>query len=393
MIRPARAWSVFRKEMKDGFRDRKALFNVFFYAFIGPVVLLAVLAYAAKPLTGAGEEAIRLPTVGIDRAPFLIEALAERNIVAYAAEGDPRESIRTGAAEVALIIPETYPTEVREGKSATVQVITDRSRTGSALSLRRVMGTLEGYSRKVGIQRLLVRGIAPSVTSGLDLQVDEVSTAREQFAAILGSMPMFMLMALVMGSAFVAVDVTAGERERGSLEPLLANPVSDGEVMLGKLLAVAVFGAVAMLVCVTAFALGLHLAAAKDLVGQAFPISARAAVAIVLSLLPLSLLVAALEMVLASRAKTTREANTQIMLLTLLPLIPGLAMMFGRVSPALTALPLFGQQVFIFEVIRGSEISVSKTALCVVSTVLTAVLLALVGIGQQRRARTRPDSG
>jgi sodium transport system permease protein len=389
MVRRSKIACIFRKELRDAFRDRKSMINVLIYALLGPIIMIPMLVFLAKPLSGGSrEEALHVPGIGVERAPALMEALLERNILVDKAELDPVDAVRSGRADVVVVVADDYATNVLAGRPGGVRVVSDGSRTTSLTGAHRVTVAIESYGRRVGVQRLLARGVSPSIVSSVDVMTEDVSTPQQQAALLLGSVPMFVLMAMIMGSCFAAVDVTAGERERGSLEPLLANPVTTAEVVLGKLLCVAALGAGATIASVSAFGLVLELSARFALADMSFALSLRGALLIILGLMPLSLMVAALEMLLAASAKTVREANTVVMMLTILPVVPGMAMLFGKLPSAVTHIPVVAEEHLIVETLRGETITVARVLIGDGIALAAAALLVLVAIRLSRPPRS-----
>jgi sodium transport system permease protein len=389
VILPRRATiaCIYRKELTDAVRDRKSMLTVLLYTLIGPLILIPLLVFIAKPLSGAASEAtLRVPTIGVARAPGLVEALRDANIVAEETTLDPAAAVRAGQAEVVLVVSEGYGAALLAGKPAGVRIVADRSRASGAMSIRRVTAVVDGYGRRIGAQRLLARGISPSIGSAIDVQNEEVSTSQERAALLLGSIPMFVLMAMIMGSGFAAVDVTAGERERGSLEPLLANPVTAAEVVLGKLLAVATLGAAATFACVCAFGGVLEAATRLSAADASVAFTLRGTVLILVAVLPLALAIAALEMVLAGTAKTVREANTVVMLLTLVPTVPGMALLFGRVPGWLGHLPVIGEEILVLDTLQGKTVSLVRAVGVAATSTVVAAALARLAVRSHVRA-------
>jgi sodium transport system permease protein len=154
--------------------------------------------------------------------------------------------------------------DVAVGRPAIVRLIYDRSRDRARAAIDSAESLLRAYNRQWGTQRLLLRGIAPQVASPLDAQGVDLATPQQSGALILFLVAYYGLFASLMGSVAVALDATAGERERGSLEPLLATPLSTLQLAVGKWLAIGAFDLLVVLLTLAGFYLTLNFAPACD---------------------------------------------------------------------------------------------------------------------------------
>jgi sodium transport system permease protein len=194
---------------------------------------------------------------------------------------------------------------------------------------------------------------APVVIAGRDQ-----ATPQARGALLLGMLPYFLILSALIGGMWLAIDSTAGERERQSLEPLLVNPVGRGQVLLGKMLATAAFSMASLLLGLLAFVAVGHLLP-SDEPGLGLIIGTRFVLVVLPVMVPLVLLIAIAQIWVASFAKSFREAQTYLGLAQLVPLIPSVLMMAVPLRPQLwmSAVPLFGQQITILRLLRGEVIS------------------------------------
>src|SRR4030095_10365977 len=139
--------------------------------------------------------------------------------------------------ELAVVIPEGFSNKFKESRPALVRIVADSSRNDARATVGRVRGLFAQYGAESGSLRLIARGVSPAAARPLDIQDIEVSTAQQRATQILTFIPMFILMAGFVGGMQIATDSTAGERERGSLEPLLVNPAPRLVFVGGKVLA------------------------------------------------------------------------------------------------------------------------------------------------------------
>jgi sodium transport system permease protein len=211
------------------------------------------------------------------------------------------------------------------------------------------------------------------------LVVDEVdvSTPAARALALLGMLSYFIVFATLMGGLYVAIDATAGERERGSLEPLLTLPVPRCEIVYGKVLAAAAFMALSLALVVSAFAVSLrftHL----DSLGMAVNFGVGVALSVIAVMLPFVFLGAALMTLVAAFTRSFREAQSWLAALILVPTLP---IMFAALYqlPSRTALmwvPSLSQHLLIQSLLRGEPLAALDVAVSAIATLGFAALLA-----------------
>ena len=342
-----RARVILVKEIVDSLRDRRSVATALLYSLLGALVLIPMFAFVGSTLDRGTVRLIRVAMDGAERAPGLVDYLHQHDIEVAPAPADARQAVKDLQYDMVLIVPESYPDDFREGRPATVRIVTDRSRSTVAGEIQRVGQALENYGRTVGALRLVARGVSPSVALAVTIEIDDVAAPESGGASLLAMVPMLLLMSVFVGGMYVAVDVTAGERERGSLEPLLANPVTASDVVLGKLGAVVFFAFSALALSDLAFAVVIGTAPFPDIPGMKFKLDVGGAFQILAALVPLLLPIAALQMLLAGRSRSVKEGNTAVMLLTIVPMLPGMFLAFTPFKPTISSMaaPVFGQEI------------------------------------------------
>jgi len=372
---------ILRKEVLDNLRDRRAMAMVLFFPLLGPAILALSLSLISGQARSAEEQPLALPVVAPERAPHLIEFLVEQGVDVKPAPADPERAVTAGDADVVLAIPEEHAARLREGKPAPVRLYLDESRTSARPAAERVKRLLEGYSRRLGAQRLLLRGVAPSAVEALAIERVDLATAQSRAALLLAALPYFLVLALFTGGMAVAIDASAGERERQSLEPLLLNPVPRAAVVLGKLGAVAAFSALGLAETITGFGL-VPVALPLEQLGFAIRLDPGVLLTIFALLLPLLGLAGAVMLLVAARARTFRAAQSTLSFLMLVPAMPGLVLAFVPVKLMLWMLcvPAFGEQLLVTRLIRGEAVAAGSMALAMASTALWAVAVVWLAI-------------
>jgi sodium transport system permease protein len=371
---------VFRKEVVDNLRDRRTLVAALLYPFLGPGLIL-LMVFAIGRLSKDAELPLKLPVEGAERAPSLISFLEQNRVEIEPAPDSPEDAVRSGEKMLVLVIPEEFGDQFRAGDPAVVKLVVDPSRNEALSSIQRAQALLGGYAHQIGQLRLQSRGVDPRVVDALAIENLDVSTPQSQGARMLAMAPYLIIISLFVGGMYLAIDSTAGERERGSLEPLLINPLGRAELVLGKAAAVLLFTLVALVETLLGFAVILNLVPLERFLGVRMSLPPKALVSILLVSLPLMVFVVALQMMIASYTKSFKEAQNYISAMLLVPAIPAMVMAIlpARESLWLALLPTVGQQLFINRILRAEEVSASHLLISSVTTLAAgAVLLALV---------------
>lgn len=382
---PRSTFVVFAKELTDGLRDRRSLVAAFLYALFGPLVLGFALLSVARQADDRG--AFPLAVAGLEEAPSLAAFLARQGASLTPAAADSESAVRAGQQELVLRLGEGYAADFRAGESARVELIYDSSRRSSAARLRRVQQELRAYEREVAEQRLLARGVSPETASPLRPREIDLATPAARAAVAISMLPMFLLMAAFVVSMNLAIDATAGERERGSLEALLVHPVSRSALTAGKWLAAAVLAAlgVALTLAASRLVLASERLQALDL---PLALSRGELLSLLGLLLPLALLAPALQMLVALFCRSFKEAQTYLSLLLFVPVLPGFFLSFGSREPAawMEWLPLAGHQVLASRVLRGEALGLEAGGLGLATVTLAVACVAATGwlLGRER---------
>jgi sodium transport system permease protein len=365
-----RAWSIAVKELREGLRDRRSLVSGLFYGVWGPMVMGIALLATARHQADIG--AVTLATQGAEQAPSLVAFLAARDIRVEDRRDDVTAAVRDRRLPVALVIDAQFAERFDESRPAKVILLHDTAWTESSRLADHVRDAVAAYARSVSDTRLVLRGVAPSAVTPITVTERDFSTAADRAGRALATMPMFVLLAAFIGGMSVAADVTAGERERGSLESLLLHPVTPLAIGGGKLIAVT---AMALLTVALSIAVSFAVLQHPRLQDLDIPIGMTAGDALLMFaiLAPLAFAAAAVQLYLALQAQTFKEAQTKLSMLIFLPMIPGFMFAFGSLTaaPWMTFAPMIGQHMLISDLARGDLPGVAPVAL------LSAITLAI----------------
>ena len=380
-------WAVFRKELLDGSRDRRSISSLLFSGMITPLLFGIMFTVAAERRKSADD--ISLPVEGAAYAPALIDWLKQQSgVTIVPAPADAEKAVASRDEDVVLIIDKDFESNLARAVPAPVKLVSDVTRDSARPKVSRVRNLLSAYSGQISGLRLIARGVAPSVARAVRVEEVEVSSSQQRLASQLSILPLLLVIAVLTGSMQLAIDSTAGERERGSLEPLLLNPVPRGAFAAGKWLAASVFGWSAAI-----FSLVLTVGVRRRVPGHDLGIRFRVTDGELMSLLalvlPLGLFLSAVVMFASTFARSFKEAQSYLGMLMLVPMLPGLVSTMYPLSgrPWLAPIPVLGQYALAADVLGGKPPSLGFYLLAAVSVVACAgVLVALTARMLKREA-------
>jgi sodium transport system permease protein len=375
------AVTVFVKECRESLRDRRVLINSLLLGpLLGPVLLLVLMRLVVGRELEKAEQPLPVVLIGAERAPELVGALRQMGLTPRPAVADPELAVREQRIDLALRIAPEFGANWRAGRPAEVELIYDSSRREGAGDVERLRGMLEGFAHRNGALRLLARGLAPTVATPLVIASRDVATPQARGALLFAMLPYMLMLTIFIGGIWLAIDSTAGERERASLEPLLINPVPRDRILLGKLLATALFSLASLVLGLLAFlAVGRFMPAAE--LGMNLELGAHFFAVALPLLVPLVLLLCIAQILIAAFARSVREAQTYLGLAQLVPLIPSVVLSVLPIKAQLWmyAVPVLGQQLAIMRLLRAEPLAALAVALSVMVTLLAAVaVFALV---------------
>ncbi|MFN9966327.1 MAG: ABC transporter permease [Lysobacteraceae bacterium] len=351
-------WAVATKELVEIFRDRKILINgLLLSPLLFPVLILGMGSLAENRARTQLESPLKLPVVNADVAPNLVAFLATQNIVVEPAPADPDALIRRQDKDVILRIDEANAEDWRASRAATVEILHDSSRQDSQIPVRRVEVALEAYSQQAGAMRLMVRGVDPSLGTAIRATYRDLATPEAKRGMALAFLPYLLILSAFLGGAYLVMDATAGERERQSLEPLLATPAGRGAIMSGKIAAACAFGMLGLLLTLLSFKISFGFVDSGPLKGV--DVSMLAVAKLLLVLLPRVLLGTTLLTLISASVKTLKEAQSYMAFLMLLPILPTIILLVNPVKNALWmfATPFLAQNQLILMVLRQERIT------------------------------------
>jgi len=358
-------WTVMRKELLDAFRDRRmVLIALVVMPLAVPLIIAGMGSIGSKRQAEKREGTLELPVIGAEHAPNLLAWLRTNDVAVLDPPADPDGAVRRQEYEVILRIDADYGADWRAGRPAGVEVIFDSSRPlQSGTTIARLRGLLATYDRQVGTLRLIARGVHPSVAQPLQVGQRDVATPESRFDLAQQMLPYLLLLLAFIGGMQLAIDATAGERERQSLEPLLATPASREAIISGKILATAAFTLLSLLVTLVMYRITFALVPAGRM-DVTMTVSTDSIARLLVVILPVVLLGATVLTALAAYARSHREAQGYLPLLMFLPMLPTMYLMVSPVKTQLwmLAVPFLGQNQLILRVLRGEPVAAAEWA-------------------------------
>ena len=372
--------TVFLKEVVDNFRDRRTLASALLMGpLFGPLLFAFVINLSVERSLEDQESTLELPIIGQEFAPNLVAFLRSRNIDAVDGPEDlaaAMEAVKTGAHDIVLIIPEEFGEQLADTIPAKVELVSDQANTDADRDARRARSALLSYNQLLAGTRVIARGINPRALQPLNIDEVDVSTPSGRSALLLGMMSYFFVFAALMGGMYLAIDTTAGERERGSLEPLLSLPVTRGQLIVGKILATCVFMAASLLLSLISFYVVLKFMPLEQL-GMTPNFGPPVVAAAFFLLLPFVLLGASLMTLVASFTKSYKEAQTWLSVVLIAPTLPILVVSILTLRPKLEFMfiPSLSQHLILVDMVKNEPLNGLHIAISVCSTLLIGVVL------------------
>jgi len=392
--------AVFLKEIIDNLRDRRTLASALILGPIfGPILFAFVINLSIERSLDSADRSMDLPVIGQQHAPNLMRYLKSRNIVIIEGLGSgvldtagrddsssAAAAVKTGTHDVVLLVPDSFGGELADGIPARIELYSDQANSQGDRDARRVRRALFAYSQEIAAIRLSARGVNPRVLRPINIDDIDVSTPSGRSAILLGMMSYFFIFAMLMGGMYLAIDSTAGERERGSLEPLLSLPVTRAQLILGKIAATCVFMAFSLSLSLVSFFIVLKFMPLQQL-GMTPNFGPAVVIAAFLILAPFILLGASLMTLVASFTKSYKEAQTWLSVVLIAPTLPILIVSILTLRPQLEFMfvPSLSQHLILVDMIKNEPLNSLHVAISVVSTLLFGAFLTWVCARLYRR--------
>jgi sodium transport system permease protein len=381
--------TVFVKEFLENLRDRRTVMTALLVGpLFGPIFFSLMLQFALDR-TRAIESVIEVRVLNPGGAPNLVRYLEAHQATVVEVRGDAavaRRMIEDHSAKAVLEIPADYGTRLASGAPAPLRLYADSSRNSDQRYVARIRTLVSQYSQQIATQRLALRGIDSRLLAPVVLQTIDVSTPASRALLVLGMLSFFLVLSLLTGGMYLAMDTTVGERDRGTLEPLLATPVPRAALLCGKLLATCAYMFLSLALTTTALFVALSRIDLEQF-GMSANLVPLTAVQIIAVTAPLIPLLAALMTLVAAQARSTREAQAWLGLMQLVPTLPLVFASLMNLAPTLSlmAVPSLSQHFLITAVLRAEQMDPLHVLVSVLSSLALGLVLMFVAARVYRR--------
>ena len=372
--------TVLRKEWRDALRDNKSLRMTLLMPiyFVGVFVASSLfIIHMSNQSRATTSEPIKLSVVGSENLPPLIDWLQERGVKVDAVADDAYQQVERGDLGYALIIPDDAQQKFATGESIELALVFDATNSKLQGSLHFVRQQIWNWNARMGSLRLLSRGIAPGITNPVYIRDLNIASDEKMGFFVMASLPMLLILTTFMASVGFSADMTAGERERRSLESLLITPATSNAIVLGKWLTSFSLTLTVLLIEVLLLGIALAYVPFKEL-GLRVDVSFVDLLAVYAALISVALLATGLQFVVSLFARNFKDAQTYMGLMIFLPMIP---LFYTTFNPSAYAdwfrwVPVLSHQLLIKDLLLGSGVSLVDFAQAwIVSLVLAVIFL------------------
>ena len=355
--------AVFRKEIIDSLRDKRTMLGVLLSGVVmGPLILIALSGFIASMEEHAERREIYVS--GLSHGPSLQNFLERQTWVAREAPTDFEALLRASKlGDPVVLLPSDFESAIERGEAPVVEVVSDSANRQSSSALPRVLQLLNGFNRERSGLTLATRGVSGAVLESMQVQERDLASTQTRAAQLTGMLPFFVMMAVLYGALNAAMDTTAGERERGSLEPLVMNPAHALALVLGKWGAVASVGMLVALLNCLSF-LPAQWLLRSDVLQAMFQFGTREVLLFLLLLLPFAAALSALLMAISIVCKSVKEAQASATVLVLgISLLPLMTLMNqSGEAPWHLWVPALAQNTLMTRVIKGEDLTLMQFA-------------------------------
>jgi len=360
------------KEILSTLRDTRAIVsNLLIPLLLLPVIMLGLPFLLGGLFQREATTVTPLGVAGLEHAPPELVALIEGQNAVLESVDDPEAAVRDDTYPAAIAIPEGLAAALAAGESAAVTVYRKVGNLRSELNAGKLESAVAGYRQQVVAERLAAAGIDPSVLEPLRVVTRDASTEAERSSGQLAWLiPFFIAIWTLTGGQMAAIDATAGEKERGTLEVLLVAPVRRVEVVVGKFLATTLFGLWAAVMAIVGFVVGglllrgaflpgLDAGAAEmvSVMGGQLSVTPTMVVLLVVSAVLLASLISALLISVTLFARSFKEAQSYVAPLSFLLILPAISLQFRDLiggGDALYWVPMLNAMVLMDDVVKGA---------------------------------------
>lgn len=358
--------AMVRKELIDAARDKRSVMAGLYYAIGTPLIMCGLFMVLIGQLTSPDD--LKITITNPDKAPDLVRFLSNKGISSGEAKDSELKAIE-------LIISTDYAAQMNQGKGAEITIVADNSDEKLQKSIRKLEKQLQSYSAEMGSLRLIARGIDPRVMQPLKVSVHDQATTDSKGGMILGFAIFTMIYSVFISGMNLAIDTSAGERERNSLALLLSHPLTTRQLVLSKIIAVSLFALLGLVLILLVSRVAYTFVPWQEL-GFSVNITTEFMALMLVVGIPVALMAACLQLFVSFMAKTFKEAQSYLTMVLFVPLALSMAASYNIAPDMLQWLPVSGQQQAVMDFIKGKDLPMLQLLVSTLGTLAIAVLLA-----------------
>lgn len=367
---------IFKKEVIDAMRDRRTLMMVLISSLLILPIMLLAISELTEQIESQQEKRLVL-AVNLQQAPGLENYILRQGYQIERAPNDYEQKSRNKSlSKPVLLVANDFAEKMQQGDRGGLEIVYDTSNRQAEIGAKLLQRLLDGYSREVISLRLQMRGISTGALQAVDIKERHLNRPEERKVVLTSFLPVLLISAVVIGGMFAAIDTTAGERERGSLEPLMMNPITGWQMVLGKWGAVAFIAMTVVLLTVSSF-FPSQLLIRSDTLRAEFQFGVAEAARFLLVMLPLAACLTSIQVAIALSCKNFKEAQVRnqmfSLLVTMAPFM--LSLNQGPEPQWFRWAPVLSQNLLMNQVLKGEVIStlpvLGSIGVCVALTALS----------------------
>jgi sodium transport system permease protein len=382
---------VWRKEWLDALRDKKSLRMAFLMPvyFVGVFVAYSLfIIHMNQQSRATNNEPIKLSIVGAEQLPALVDWLQERGIQVEAADEQAYQQVQNGQLGYALIVPDDAREKFATGESIELALVFDATNNKLQGALQFVRQQIWSWNSRIGSLRLLSRGISPAIVNPVVVRDLNVASDQKMGFFVMAILPMLLILTVFMAAVGFSADMTAGERERRSLESLLITPAASGAILLGKWLNSLSLTFMVIVVELTLLAIAFAYVPFKEL-GLRVHVTPLDLLVVLMALMSLAIVATALQFLISLFARSFKDAQTYMGLMIFIPMVP---LFYTQFNPSAYAdwfrwVPVLAQQLVVKDLLLGGDVPLLAFAQAWLVAVILAVAFLCFTAQQLRKPK------
>ncbi len=363
-------WCILQKELLSTVRDRRAMISsLLIPLLILPVVMLGLPLALGGLFEREQATSTQVGVLGLEHLNQTLKTTLEQQNLTLVATANPQSDVLAGTYDVALEIPINFNTALNTN-TASLKLFSKKGNIKSELNSGKIQGAIEEYRQTLVKQHLLEAGLDENILEPISIEaIDASSKAEKSSGQLAWLIPFFIAIWTLTGGQVTAIDATAGEKERGTLESLLVTPVRRIDIVLGKFFATMFFGLAASSMAIIGYVLSGFLLKKLfisqlgedgnelvSILGGTLDITPLRLLLLIVSALLLSGLIASVLMSITLYARSFKEAQSYIAPLSLVMVFPAIGLQFADFfghNLWVYVIPILNVLLFMNNVVRG----------------------------------------